>query len=165
MDLILQQWLVRYVSPMNFLQSRIIGVTTSKACFHFCHIYEPQDLVLYAVGTPAKSQFYMDQSHKTVTEPPPKPARQSVIQQTVSKAKDSWEDALENWSVKRKENSARSTWYSTESYPTGTTVFPLWRCQTKNIVALGVVWFYAKFDFELCSLILFSFYCLINESF
>ena len=71
------------------------------------------------------SQFYMDQSHKTVTEPPPKPARQSVIQQTVSKAKDSWEDALEDWSVKRKENSARSTWYSTESYPTGTTVFPL----------------------------------------
>ena len=51
-------------------------------------------------------------------EPPPKPARQPQIQP--AKATDSWEDALENWSGRRKERQkATTTWYATESYPTG----------------------------------------------
>lgn len=62
----------------------------------------------------------MDDEHKTFTEPPPKPARQSVIAHTVTKAKDSWEDSLATWSTGRKDkNKNRSTFYTTESYPEG----------------------------------------------
>lgn len=49
--------------------------------------------------------------------PPPKPARQSAIVTAGPEAKNSWENALESWSDKRKEQ--RSTWYKTETYPAG----------------------------------------------
>lgn len=63
----------------------------------------------------------MNDTHTQAQDPPPKPVRQSLIQQAstaVNKAKDSWEGALDNWTSKRKETQ-RTTWYSSADYPSG----------------------------------------------
>ncbi|XP_067929744.1 protein-methionine sulfoxide oxidase mical3a-like isoform X3 [Watersipora subatra] len=71
-----------------------------------------------AAGSASKSHFYMDKEHKTVTEPPPKPARQPAL----SKELGDWQESLVNWSAKRKGKKEKtekphSTFY-TDAYPT-----------------------------------------------
>lgn len=78
----------------------------------------------------------MDKTHQQITEPPPKPSRQpTLISKVVTKATDSWENSLESWSMKRKD---QTTWYSTEAYPTGTNARLVYDIYIKIIIYFNI---------------------------